>query len=72
MAIGSPAVRRHAVSALVTQPVEVSRDAWGIPHIKARSLEDALFVQGYVTAEDRMWQMDTLRRLAKRMDSKRD
>src|SRR5580658_3885960 len=49
---------------LVTQPVEVSRDALGVPHIRARSLEDALFVEGYTVAEDRMWQMDTLRRVA--------
>ncbi|MEP6714645.1 MAG: penicillin acylase family protein [Terriglobia bacterium] len=52
------------IRSLVTQPVELSRDAQGIPHIKARTLDDALFVQGYVTAEDRMWQMDALRRLA--------
>ncbi|MES1257138.1 MAG: penicillin acylase family protein [Acidobacteriota bacterium] len=47
----------------VTQPVEVVRDRLGVPHIRAKTLEDALFAQGYVTAEDRMWQMDTLRRL---------
>jgi penicillin amidase len=48
----------------VGQSVEVSRDALGVPHIKAKSLEDAVFVQGYVTAEDRLWQMDTLRRFS--------
>jgi penicillin amidase len=48
----------------VSQPVEVSRDALGVPHIQAKTLEDALYAQGYVTAEDRMWQMDTLRRLS--------
>ncbi len=48
----------------VTQPVEVDRDGLGVPHIRAKNLEDALFVQGFATAEDRMWQMDTLRRLA--------
>jgi penicillin amidase len=52
------------IETLVTQPVEVSRDALGVPHIRARSLEDALFVEGYTVAEDRMWQMDTLRRVA--------
>lgn len=52
------------VETQVSQPVEVSRDALGVPHIKARTLEDALYVQGYVTAEDRMWQMDTLRRFS--------
>ena len=53
-----------SVATLVTQPVDVSRDGLGIPHIKAHTLEDALFVQGYVTAEDRMFQMDVMRRLA--------
>lgn len=42
----------------------MSRDALGVPHISAASWEDAIFLQGYVTAQDRMWQMDGLRRLA--------
>ena len=53
-----------SLTTLVTQPVEVSRDDLGIPHIKAKTLDDALFVQGYVTAEDRMFQMDAMRRQA--------
>ena len=52
------------IETLVTQPVEVERDALGVPHIHARTFEDALFVEGYTAAEDRMWQMDSLRRLA--------
>ena len=40
------------------------RDNLGVPHIKAATIEDALFVQGYVTAQDRLWQMDILRRAA--------
>ncbi len=48
----------------VTQPVEVDRDSLGVPHIKARTLDDVWFVEGYTTAEDRMFQMDGLRRLA--------
>lgn len=48
----------------VSQPVEVGRDRLGVPHIKAQTLEDAIFVQGYTVAEDRMWQMDSLRRLS--------
>jgi penicillin amidase len=43
--------------------VEVLRDAVGVPHIFAQSFDDAVFVQGYVTAQDRLWQMDLLRRL---------
>jgi penicillin amidase len=53
-----------SVTAPVTQQVDVRRDGLGIPHIKARTLEDALAVQGYVTAEDRIFQMDAMRRLA--------
>jgi len=44
--------------------VEILRDARGVPHIRAQSLEDLLFAQGYVTAQDRLWQMDLSRRLA--------
>jgi penicillin amidase len=46
------------------QPVTVDRDAWGVPHIRAGSLEDLIEAQGYVTAQDRLWQMDVLRRIA--------
>jgi penicillin G amidase len=44
--------------------VEVRRDARGVPHLHAQSLEDLVFAQGYVTAQDRLWQMDLSRRLA--------
>lgn len=44
-------------------PVEVVRDAVGVPHIFAQTFDDAIFAQGYVTAQDRLWQMDLLRRL---------
>src|ERR1700744_2291031 len=43
-------------------PVSVSRDAQGVPHITAANLEDLFFAQGYVTAQDRLWQMDLTRR----------
>ncbi len=45
-------------------PVTVARNAQGVPFIHASSMEDLLFAQGYVTAQDRLWQMDTLRRHA--------
>ena len=38
--------------------VEVVRDGWGIPHIRAESTHDAFFAQGFVTAQDRLWHMD--------------
>ena len=48
----------------VTAAVTVDRDKLGVPHIHASNLNDALFAQGYVTASERLWQMDSLRRLA--------
>ena len=39
-------------------------DTHGEPDIRAGSVEDAFFLQGYVTAQDRLWQMDALRRYA--------
>jgi penicillin amidase len=48
----------------ISARVEVLRDAHGVPHIRAQSLADALFAQGYVTAQDRLWQMDLSRRKA--------
>ena len=44
--------------------VEVFRDAHGVPHIRAQSLDDLVFAQGYATAQDRLWQMDLSRRYA--------
>lgn len=46
------------------QPVLVDRDAWGVPWIQASSVEDLETAQGYVVAQDRLWQMDLLRRAA--------
>jgi penicillin amidase len=48
----------------LSAPVEVLRDARGVPHLRASSLKDLFFAQGYVTAQDRLWQMDLSRRLA--------
>lgn len=42
----------------VQQPVDIYRDRWGIPHIRAASEHDAFFAQGFVTAQDRLWHMD--------------
>ncbi|MFZ0318584.1 MAG: penicillin acylase family protein [Candidatus Sulfotelmatobacter sp.] len=43
-------------------PVKVTRDGHGVPAIEAGNLEDLFFAQGYVTAQDRLWQMDVMRR----------
>lgn len=45
--------------------VTVERDNWGVPHIRAGSVEDLAEAQGYVLAQDRLWQMDLLRRAAR-------
>ena len=44
------------------EPVEVIRDEWGIPHIYAANDEDLFFAQGYVMAQDRLWQMEMWQR----------
>lgn len=50
----------------ITAPISgravIRRDARGVPHIEAESWQDAIFLQGYATAQDRLWQMDSLRR----------
>lgn len=43
-------------------PVEVARDAHGVPHIFATNERDAYRALGYVHAQDRLWQMETMRR----------
>ncbi|MGA3034065.1 MAG: penicillin acylase family protein [Terracidiphilus sp.] len=46
----------------LSAPVTVCRDAHGVPHIDAAGEDDLFVAQGYVTAQDRLWQMDLLRR----------
>ena len=43
--------------------VELARDAWGIPHITAQSEHDLCVALGFVHEQDRLWQMESLRRL---------
>lgn len=45
-------------------PVEVVRDRWGVPHLWAETEHDLLFAQGYVHAQDRLWQMEFNRLVA--------
>ena len=56
--------RSGTIEAPLAADATVSFDTRGEPHIRAASQEDAFFVQGYVTAQDRLWQMDALRRYA--------
>ena len=47
----------------VRQTIEVVRDTWGIPHISAENRLDMYFAQGFVHAQDRLWQMELNRRI---------
>jgi penicillin amidase len=63
----SARARLATVDGRVTVPgldsaVEVRRDRWGVPHIYARNAHDLFFAQGYVAAQDRLFQMEIWRR----------
>jgi penicillin amidase len=45
------------------ESVLVRRDRWGVPHIQAKSQDDLFFAQGFVAAQDRLFQMDMWRRV---------
>jgi penicillin amidase len=57
-----PQLNGHLPVSGLSATVTVTRDGQGVPTIKATSLEDLFFAQGYVTAQDRLWQMDVMRR----------
>jgi penicillin G amidase len=46
----------------LTGEVDVLRDQWGVPHIYAQNTDDLFFAQGFVVAQDRLWQMEIWRR----------
>ncbi len=60
-----PQLEGSIVVAGLQGDVTVERDKWGVPHIRAASVEDMAEAQGYVLAQDRLWQMDLLRRVAR-------
>lgn len=60
---GLPPQFDRVVLPALDQPVEVLRDTWGVPHIYAQSTHDLFFAQGYVHAQDRLFQMDVNRRV---------
>lgn len=49
----------------LTAPVEILRDKHGVPHIYAQTLADLIRAQGFVHAQDRLWQMEQNRRIAR-------
>jgi penicillin amidase len=48
----------------LSAPIEIARDPRGVPHIFAANLDDATFALGFVHAQDRLWQMEAMRRFA--------
>ncbi|MFQ6066527.1 MAG: penicillin acylase family protein [bacterium] len=53
---------RTELKGLIAQ-VDVIRDKWGVPHIFAQNKKDLFYALGYVTAQDRLFQMDLMRRV---------
>ncbi|GGE72123.1 penicillin acylase family protein [Sphingomonas prati] len=48
----------HATLPGLDAPIEIVDDIYGVPHIRAASIPDAFFGQGYVVARDRLFQID--------------
>ena len=69
-AAGAPWRAEAAVAAIrgttrvpgLQKPVRVQRDRWGVPHIYARNSHDLFFAQGFVVAQDRLFQMELWKR----------
>ena len=49
----------------IENSVEIIRDSWGVPHLYAQNMHDLFFAQGFVHAQERLWQMEILRRVAR-------
>ncbi len=47
-----------------TEPIEIRRDRWGVPHVRARTRHDLWFGQGFCHGQDRLWQLELYRRTA--------
>ncbi len=58
-----PATKGNLQVSGLQSPVRVYRDSWGIPYVYAQNNHDLFFAQGYVHAQDRLWQMDFHRRI---------
>jgi penicillin amidase len=59
-----PQTEGSVAAAGLSAPVEVVRDRWGVPHLFAQNERDLFFAQGYVHAQDRLWQMQFNRTVA--------
>lgn len=63
LATSLPDVDGEASIPGLSAPVTVLRDGFGVPHIFAEAPEDAIAALGFVHAQDRLWQMEGMRRL---------
>jgi penicillin G amidase len=61
---GPPGSERASVPGL-EKNVRIVRDSFGVPHVSAETLADAMRGLGFVHAQDRLWQMEVLRRAAR-------
>lgn len=59
---GAVAAPRQVAATGLSAPIEIVDDRWGVPHIRAASIPDAFFGQGYVVARDRLFQLDLAHR----------
>lgn len=62
--ISLPKISGQLRMAGLRAPIEIIRDGWGVPHIYAANDTDVFFGQGFVHAQDRLFQMEYSRRLA--------
>src|SRR6186713_1119589 len=49
----------------VSSPVTIHWDRWGVAHVKAEATRDVFVGLGYAMAQERLWQLDYIRRLAR-------
>ena len=64
LGLSLPRTRGALVVTGLSAPVTIERDANGVPHIDASSMPDAAFAMGVVHAQDRLWQLEFVRRVA--------
>jgi penicillin amidase len=60
-----PDIDGSVVTSLVKEETQIIRDKWGVPHIKAENAKDAYFALGFTLAQDRLFQMELQRRVAR-------
>ena len=64
-AAAPPSASATLALAGLREPARLVTDRWGIPHLQCASLHDLYFVWGFVSARDRLWQLEYTRRAAR-------